>query len=132
MSDFSRLESLTHILEVKENNRQKVLDFMAHAPCICFMKSTKTGAYEFVNNAMCDVVGKSRDEIIGKTDLDLFPLEEAALRTSYDLRVLKDRHPIIYISKRGHDVFIFTKFLVINGEESIGCFGLELPALFYS
>lgn len=128
--NLERLESLTNILEVKENNREKILTFMNSAPCLCFIKSVETGKYEFVNKVMCETMGKSENEIVGKTDWQLLSFEEATLRTSYDIRILKERKPITYISKRDGKLFILTKFLVVNGSESIGCFGLELPALF--
>jgi len=35
------------------------------------------GIYKSVNTAFCDFLGKSKQEIIGKTDYDLFPAEEA-------------------------------------------------------
>lgn len=127
---MQRLSTLTNILEEKENNRQKILDFMQNAPCICFMKDSTTGKYEFVNKAFCDVEKLTLESVLGKTDWELFPLEQARLQTNYDLEVLKHKQSIIYITSRHDKLYILSKFLVVNGTISIGCFGLALPPLF--
>jgi PAS domain-containing protein len=127
---LNRLDALTSVLEKNEIKRQKILDFMRQVPCICFMKNAETGKYEYVNREMCEITHRSEEQIVGKTDLELFPLEDAQLRRRYDLRVMKTKRPIVYITQRDGKLFIFSKFLVINGNEAIGCFGLELPPLF--
>ena len=47
------------------------------------------GAYRFVNPAFCRFLGKSHEDIVGKTDADLFPPEEAAAYVRGDAEVLQ-------------------------------------------
>ena len=59
------------------------------------------GRFVFVNRGFCEALGRARDEMIGKTDFDLFPAELAekyrrddteVLRTGQTLRVTEE-HP---------------------------------------
>jgi PAS domain S-box-containing protein len=46
------------------------------------------GRYSFVNQRVCDVLGRQREEIVGKTDLELYPLEHAEQYRRDDASVL--------------------------------------------
>lgn len=127
---LQKLQNLTEVLEESENQRQKIIEFMKHAPCLCFMKSAETGKYEYVNNAMCEVMKMHTEAVLGKTDWELFSAEAAMNYISYDVRVLKEKKPVVVILSFDNKMYIIAKFLVINGSTSIGGFGLELPASF--
>jgi PAS domain-containing protein len=129
-SYIDKLETLTPILEDTENKRQKVLDFMRHAPCICFLKNADTGKYEFANAAMCEALNKTENEVIGKTDYELLSLDEAKISTNHDLEVLAEKKELITIRKVKGKVYLVAKFLVVNGGTSIGGFGIEFPENF--
>ncbi len=47
------------------------------------------GRFVFVNQRFCRLLGRSRDEIVGRTDFDLFPKELAAQYQADDRRVLE-------------------------------------------
>jgi len=47
------------------------------------------GRFIFVNRRFCRLIGRSRDEIVGKNDFDLFPRELAAQYQADDRRVLE-------------------------------------------
>ena len=49
------------------------------------------GRFTFVNQRMCQEIGKSREEIIGKTDADLFPAQMAEKYQRDDLRIIESR-----------------------------------------
>jgi len=49
--------------------------------------------YRFVNAAFCRFLGKEQREIIGKTDYDLFPPEEAEKYRADDIRVIENKRP---------------------------------------
>ena len=49
------------------------------------------GRFTFVNNRFCQEVGKPREEIIGKTDFDLFPATMAEKYQRDDQRIIESR-----------------------------------------
>jgi len=57
-------------------------------PVILFVKSAKTLRFLRVNQAMEELLGVSREELIGKSDFDFFPQEEAESFTQMDRDVL--------------------------------------------
>jgi PAS domain S-box-containing protein len=61
------------------------------SPDIVVLKDRKA-VYQSVNSAFCEFIGRPRDEIIGKTDFDLFPEKEAGIFTRDDARVMKTGH----------------------------------------
>lgn len=133
---FVKLEALGRELEAAENKRQSVLTFMELAPCICFMKNADTGRYEFISQTGCEAMGKTEHEIIGHTDWELFPEELAKQMIGHDLKVLKSREPVKTIEARAFNsdgavsLYLVSKFLVINGHESIGGIAVEIPDTF--
>jgi PAS domain-containing protein len=127
---IAELYDLTDILEAHENKRHKILEFMSKAPCLCFMKSGDTGKFEYVNKAFCQLVQKMEEEIIGRTALELFDLKVAQRMVEYDLQVLKTRMPVILLNRVSGKIFLVSKFLIVNGGDSIGGFGVEIPDTF--
>lgn len=128
------LRQTTMQLEEKENRREKVLAFMNDAPFICFMKNVETGKYEFMNPAGLKILGLEREEVIGKTDLELFPEAMAQILVAHDIKLLKTRQPFIALEQRTYGnttgMFLVSKFLVKNGNESIGGIAMVVPDTF--
>jgi PAS domain S-box-containing protein len=58
-----------------------------------FVLKDKNSVYRVVNPAFCRFLGKSEEEIIGKTDYDLFPREDAAIYSRGDDRVMSTLEP---------------------------------------
>ncbi|NTW51685.1 MAG: PAS domain S-box protein [Chlorobiaceae bacterium] len=58
-----------------------------------FVLKDRNSVYRLVNPAFCRFLGKREDEIIGKSDYDLFPPEDAAIYASGDLKVLCTLEP---------------------------------------
>lgn len=125
-----KLSGLTEALNHHENKRQKIMEYMQMAPCICYIKDSETGKYQYINKSFCDIIGLSEEFIIGKTDLDLFPIEVAQRSVSEDLKVLKNKENLIIITKLAAKMHMVVKFLIINGGISIGGFGIALPDTF--
>ena len=130
-----KLKELGESLEQTENKRQKVLTFMRESPFICFMKDAETGRYQFMSRKGCEALQKTETEIIGHTDWELFPEELAKRMIGHDLKVLKSRSPLVAIETRAYrdndpGIYLISKFLVVNGAESIGGIALELPDTF--
>ncbi|MEW6446499.1 MAG: HD-GYP domain-containing protein [Bacillota bacterium] len=49
--------------------------------------------YRFANSAFCRFLGKEQNEVIGKTDYDLFPPKEAEKQRSGDIKVIEIKQP---------------------------------------
>ncbi len=47
------------------------------------------GTYTFVNQRACEVMQRRREQILGKTDYDIYPVEGADIRRRADARVLQ-------------------------------------------
>jgi PAS domain S-box-containing protein len=81
-------ESLTQLkrMEAEARSVSRFLDsIIEHMPAMVFMKDAKDLRFERFNRAGEDLLGLSRDEMIGKTDYDFFPRDQA------DFFVQKDR-----------------------------------------
>ncbi|MBC2716568.1 MAG: PAS domain-containing protein [Desulfobacteraceae bacterium] len=55
--------------------------------------------YKSVNKAFCKIVGKNENEIIGKTDFDLFTRKQAQTYQQEDLEIISTGRPLIKESK---------------------------------
>ncbi len=55
--------------------------------------------YKSVNKAFCEIIGKKENEIIGKTDFDLFPLQQAETNQQEDLEIFFTGKPLVKESK---------------------------------
>lgn len=51
--------------------------------------------YQAVNSSFCKYVSKPREEVVGKTDYDLFPADEAEMYRRDDAKVMKSLKPLI-------------------------------------
>jgi PAS domain S-box-containing protein len=62
-----------------------------------FILKDRNSVYQAVNPAFCRFIGKREDEIIGKTDFDLFPLAEAEKYRANDVKIMDSGKPQIRI-----------------------------------
>jgi len=58
------------------------------------LRKDTNGRFVFVNQKFCASLGKSVDEVLGKTDWDFFPPQHAEKYHHDDLRVMQTREPI--------------------------------------
>lgn len=72
-----------------KENEQFLDNIVDNIPDMIFVKTADELRFERVNQATENMWGYSRDEIIGKTDYDLFPKDKADAYTKNDLEVLK-------------------------------------------
>ena len=63
-----------------------------HIPAVVFVKDARDFRFILLNRAGEEFLGVSRRAIIGKTDHDVFPKEEAYQFVARDREVLKSRH----------------------------------------
>lgn len=72
----------------RHQEQEELLDsIFATTPDLFCLKDTGL-RYQFANPAFCDFLGKSLADIVGKSDDDLFPLEEAEIYRQSDRRVM--------------------------------------------
>jgi len=69
--------------------------FMRHSPAVCAIKDAN-GRYEYVNQAFYEVFGP-KVEILGQTDLEVFPAEQAAWMQQTDTEVVQGGKPLQYM-----------------------------------
>lgn len=63
----------------------------------CIFRKDVEGHYTFANKEFCNTVGRSLEQVIGKTIYDFLPPEVAKLREEDDQRVMSSRKPITRI-----------------------------------
>jgi two-component system, cell cycle sensor histidine kinase and response regulator CckA len=63
-------------------------------PDMLILKDTNF-VYQAVNSSFCKYIGKPMEKVIGKTDYDLFPADEAEMYRRDDARVMKSLKPLI-------------------------------------
>ncbi len=79
----------------KEQEQYRLLrDFMDHVPDVIYFKD-KQGRLILVNKAHAKGLGLKPEEVIGKTDFDIFPRERAELMERDDCKVMTTGKPII-------------------------------------
>jgi len=80
--------------EVLSYERDLMQTLFDNIPDFIYFKDNKA-RFHRVNKRFCDLFGRSMEDIIGKTDLDLFPEEIANETFNEDLNVIKTGKPII-------------------------------------
>lgn len=131
---ITRLKELSGTLDYYEHKRQKVLDFMKKAPVICYMKDAETGKYQFISEKGAEAMGLPEKEIIGKTDWQLLPEDIASVAIGHDVKVLREKEEFVALEVRAYKnkscLYLVSRFLIVNGETSIGGFAFEVPETF--
>jgi PAS domain S-box-containing protein len=69
-------------------NKEQLLGFMEAMPYMAWYKD-KEGKFLFVNQLFAEGCGKTRQEILGKTDLDIWPIELAKAYRADDIKVME-------------------------------------------
>ena len=88
--DVTARRAAEHALE---ENQQKLQAIMDHSPNLIFMKNLE-GRYLHINKQFERVFRESHTPVIGATDQEIFPPEQAAQFQSHDRLVLQTRAPI--------------------------------------
>jgi PAS domain S-box-containing protein len=84
-----------HTVNSKDMKRYKLLSYlMEHIPDVIYFKD-KSGRLILVNQAHAKGLGLKPDQVIGKTDFDLFPKRRAEAMFKDDMNVIKTGKPII-------------------------------------
>lgn len=103
---MTQLELRHSLIEAKKNieiqaqmeasireSEERFQAFMANAPAVTFIKNSE-GEYIFVNDKFFHVFNKKQNEVLGKTDQELWPAETAAILRENDKLILKNNLPM--------------------------------------
>jgi len=84
-SDITPTKKKEHTLETRQAQLNTLMNFSDDI----FVLKDENGIYKLVNPAFCKFIGMHEHEIVGKTDHDLFPLEEADRYRADDIRIME-------------------------------------------
>jgi PAS domain S-box-containing protein len=77
-----------------EQSRRLLHSVLEHAPGMISVKD-REGRYELLNRLGAALIGRAVDEVIGRTDFDLYPEEDARRSRDEDRRVLATGQPLV-------------------------------------
>jgi len=101
--------------------------FMDSASDIAYLKDENL-AYIMINKSQQEFFGKPIEEILGKTDVELMPIEFATNCHKSDRTVLETMAVVVEVEKQGDKYFEARKFPVKlkNGSTGVGAFIREI------
>lgn len=78
------------ILNISSLSPEKIQEVLDRMDCYFFIKD-KNGCYTYVNEAVCQLFARSREEIIGADDSQFFSIEQASDLIKNDVSVLNGK-----------------------------------------
>jgi PAS domain S-box-containing protein len=90
-SDISAQKAMEVELRRSRSFLQTVID---HVPVPVFCKDAADLRYIFLNRAMASLVGPDLDAMVGRTDFDIYPPDQAAAFQAHDRTVLASGEPM--------------------------------------
>ncbi|WDE03376.1 response regulator [Thalassomonas viridans] len=128
---FTRTRELEQALQELASNEQRLQIVVDNVPAAIFFKDAR-GHHQFVNNMFEQVVGLSQQEVMGKTDLQMFSREIAERLMTVDQQVMSSGKPLqfeeqgLHESVSDHD-FLITKVPILSGDDKpLGLVGVAL------
>ncbi|HYL85490.1 MAG TPA: sigma 54-interacting transcriptional regulator [Candidatus Angelobacter sp.] len=111
---------------VEEQLRESAHAFWDNSPNVIFLKD-KELRYQYVNHQFVKNLRVDREQILGKTDLDVFPKEQASAFQANDLEVLRSGVPMefeeVAQQEDGPHTSIVHKFPLFNAAAEIYAIG---------
>lgn len=134
--------------ENPSNTRFLLQNLMEHMTDNIYFKDRQS-RFVMVNKAFCDWAGLSKEQVIGKTDFDLFASAHAQEAYDDEQRIIATGEPVVGIEEKetwadGHITWVSTTKMPLKNEqgEILGTFGVsrnitvhkeaELKANYYS
>jgi len=117
--------------ETLRQSQQRFAAFMRHLPGVAFIKDL-SGKYVYYNEASWSYFKKRPEDIVGKTDEEVWPAEDAARYRANDAAVVESGRPIEFMEPVPHADGIHTwlifKFPIIeNGKTAlVGSIGIDI------
>ncbi len=123
------VRDITHRIQLEEELKAtevQLRQFMEMAPVAIYVKN-RQGQYLEVNRAACDLLGKSKGEIVGKTDREALPRELADAMAAGDRDVLQQGKEVRFDGVVGeglHEVHLSTvKYPILDAEGQVTAVG---------
>ncbi|WP_437478940.1 chemotaxis protein CheB [Sorangium sp. So ce1014] len=83
---------LVHALTQSRVSKERLSAILDNTPALVTMKDS-IGAYVYVNQRFCDVLGRAEKDVLGRTDEELFGQRAGSALRERDFEVLKSRSP---------------------------------------
>lgn len=81
-------------LEAELAEKSRVFDMLLDTTTDFFALKDTGSVYRFVSPSLCRFLGKTAEEMIGKSDFELFPFEDASMHVARDLEVVRTARPL--------------------------------------
>ncbi len=117
--------------ETLQRSERTFTAFMSHLPGLAFIKDL-TGKYVYFNQASWTHFRKRPEDIMGKTDEEVWPAEDAARHRANDREVIESGRPVEFVepvmqSDGPHSWLIFKFPIIRNGKaELVGAIGIDI------
>ena len=117
--------------ETLRQSEERFTAFMRHLPGIAFIKDL-AGKYVYYNEASWPQFQMRPEEIVGKTDEDIWPAEDAARHREYDASVIDSGRPVEFVEPATHvdgpHTWLIYKFPIIEDGKIalVGGIGIDI------
>jgi two-component system, cell cycle sensor histidine kinase and response regulator CckA len=117
--------------EILRKSEQRFAAFMRHMPGVAFIKDL-TGKYVYYNEASWTNFRRRPEEIIGLTDAELWPENEAAHFRQNDLNVIEGQRPLEFVERivqeDGTHTWLMYKFPITEQDQVswVGGVGIDI------
>ncbi|HLZ35580.1 MAG TPA: PAS domain-containing protein [Nitrospira sp.] len=105
------IASLARAHAALRQSNERFRTFLDHAPSLAFVKGTD-GRYLYANRKFEEVFGFQSGTVLGKTDVELFPRDQADQFQSYDQQVLDSGQAIEFEETAAHADGLHTSIVV--------------------
>ena len=117
--------------ETLRQSEERFIAFMRHLPGIAFIKDL-TGKYVYYNEASWPQFHLRPEEIVGRTDEDIWPAKDAARHREYDAAVIGSGRPVEFVEPATHadgpHTWLIYKFPIVeDGKVAlVGGIGIDI------
>ncbi|KKM15573.1 hypothetical protein LCGC14_1694750, partial [marine sediment metagenome] len=128
-ADFIMLIDITQRKNIEKklhDERDLIYALLDNHPDFIYFKDSRA-RFQHISKRFCDFFGRKMEEIIGKTDLELFPEELAKQTHAEDLDIIQTGMPLINKEETTGDTWVLTtKMPWLNKKGNIkGLFGIS-------
>jgi len=122
--DISERRAMEQRLRESE---ERMRAFTTHSPSVMCMKD-RDGRYRFANDRFLERYSLRADQVLGRTDAELFPRRQALAAAAHDAEVLARGEPLQYEERAsladGQRVSLVSKFPVFDASGTVTAIGV--------
>jgi PAS domain S-box-containing protein len=109
------------------DGEERMRAFTAHSPSLMCMKD-RDGRYRFANDRFLERYSLRPEQVLGRTDAELFPRRQALAASAHDAEVLARGEPLQYEERaslaEGQRVSLVSKFPVFDASGAVAAIGV--------